>query len=1288
MLGTLRVLDGDRDVALGGPRQQLVLAVLIQAAGSTVATSTLVDSVWGSQPPSSARKTAQVYVSRLRHELGGDRLAGANGGYRLALGPDDVDAWRFEGLAQRARERLASDPRGARQQLEDALGLWRGMPWGELGEHDALQPDVVRLTEQRLLALEDRIEADLELGRARAVVGELEGLVAGRPLREGLRAHLMLALHRSGQSARALEVYDEGRRILGEELGADPSPMLQELHAQILRQDPRLAPDDQAGPAVSVSLAEVANPYRGLEPFRRRDAAVFFGRNALVHTVRDRLVNDRLVAVVGPSGSGKSSVVRAGVLPALDGEGSGWQVATFVPGADPFAGLAGALGRIAAVRNDQLDEVLHGDTLDVLRLVLAARPDGRLLVVLDQFEELFLVTPDALRERFVEGLIEALDDPSSDVSVLVTLRADFLHQPLAHPAFGGRLQAGLVTVPPLTAAGVEQACTGPAAAAGVRVEPELVAELVAAVTHQPGGLPLFQYALTQLFDERAGDVLTKAALDGMGGMRGILARRAEDVHDGLDESQRALARQVFLRLVVLGEGAQDTRRRVSRRELGRLPAGRQAVDLVLERFGRARLLTLDRDDTTGEATVEVAHEALLHAWPRLRGWIDEARDDLRLHHVLSAAALEWHGAERHADFLLTGTRLAQFDEWEPASQVVTTSDEDVFLTASRERHKVLVRKEEERRVHEQELEARSIHRLRQLVGVLIVALVVGAGLTATAMAQRRAAVDLQVEAQVAAQLARARELSAVAVANRQRDPDLAVNLAWHAVHILALADQEIPTDVVASVHWSLQAAGARYPVRDGRVAVLDGPDGPRGVFDVSPEVLMGMGEAVVARELTAQECAEYLGTTTCPEVNGDVVANASWQDLDPPVDDSRPLAGTTVRLVASGLQEFDAVSAIAALRAETGIQIEVDNEPLFWEDLRATGTPISPGLDVGTLSQPAAVLEFGKQGALVDLSAWIPTADLHRDLTAHLVGLGSSSDGQVWGLPFTVNNKSLVWYPIPEFVEAGYEVPTTWTELEVLVDRIEADGRVPWCHGEEDGDASGWPGTDWIEDILLQTEGQATYDAWVSGELPFSSPPVRRAFEQFDELVLAPGRVHRGREAVAELWHVDAKEGLLTSPASCMLFHKPSFVFTSAHWGTEVDAFPLPTTRADGARAVVGGAYLVALNDRPEVRAMVELMVGPAWAEAQASEQYLSVHRNIDTSIYPEYARVVANSLRGAVADGDGVRFDGSDLMPAQVNEAFWAGMVRFVGQGPDNLNEVLADIDAAWAEVEDNGPD
>jgi hypothetical protein len=178
------------------------------------------------------------------------------------------------------------------------------------------------------------------------------------------------------------------------------------------------------------------------------------------------------------------------------------------------------------------------------------------------------------------------------------------------------------------------------------VAPELAAELVAEVADGPGALPLFEYALTERFDARAGGALTLAGYRGIGGLRGALARRADSTYDALRPSEQEVAGQVLLRLVTIGDGVDDTRRRVHRVDLEQLPLAPETVTTVLERFGRARLLAFDRDALSGMGTVEVAHEALLRAWPRLRSWIDEVRDDLRLHDSLAVAAAEWERADR------------------------------------------------------------------------------------------------------------------------------------------------------------------------------------------------------------------------------------------------------------------------------------------------------------------------------------------------------------------------------------------------------------------------------------------------------------------------------------------------------------------------------------------------------------------------------------------------------------------------------------------------------------------
>ena len=291
------------------------------------------------------------------------------------------------------------------------------------------------LTELRLATVEDRIDADLALGRHAAVVGELEMLVAEHPLRERLRGLLMLALYRDGRQAEALRIYQDTRRMLGEELGIEPSPLLQNLESKILQQDPTLdavapvaaapAADATATDATATDVA-VRNPYKGLQPFGEADVGDFFGREAIVEELTLRVADERFVAVVGPSGSGKSSVVRAGLIPAMRSGADRWAIAQMQPGAHPFEEMEVALLRAApeASRVD-LGERRRGDDLDLLRWVLRLLPDeeARLLLVIDQFEELFLLVADEdERARFIRNLVEAVEDPHGRLTVVVTMR--------------------------------------------------------------------------------------------------------------------------------------------------------------------------------------------------------------------------------------------------------------------------------------------------------------------------------------------------------------------------------------------------------------------------------------------------------------------------------------------------------------------------------------------------------------------------------------------------------------------------------------------------------------------------------------------------------------------------------------------------------------------------------------------------------------------------------------------------------------------------------------------------
>ena len=241
ILGPVEAVELDRTIALGGPLQRAVLAILILQRGEVVTSDRLIDELWGERPPATAAKTLQGYVSRLRKVLGADVLVSRGGGYTLAVEAQQVDAERFEQFANEGRAALANgDASAARTLFSSALEIWRGEALADLAFSSFAAREVARLEEARLSALEDRIEADLALGRHRELVGELEELVARHPYRERPRAQLMLALYRSGRQAEALETYREGRRALADELGLEPGPALRALEQRILDHDPTL----------------------------------------------------------------------------------------------------------------------------------------------------------------------------------------------------------------------------------------------------------------------------------------------------------------------------------------------------------------------------------------------------------------------------------------------------------------------------------------------------------------------------------------------------------------------------------------------------------------------------------------------------------------------------------------------------------------------------------------------------------------------------------------------------------------------------------------------------------------------------------------------------------------------------------------------------------------------------------------------------------------------------------------------------------------------------------------
>ncbi len=646
-------------------------------------------------------------------------------------------------------------------------------------------------------------------------------------------------------------------RIIAQATAKNPAARYADVMALVADFRRALAPGAATVPVTELPLV-AANPYKGLRAFQAADAPDFFGREALTERLLARLKEggeaNRFLAVVGPSGSGKSSVVKAGLVPALRRgalPGSDqWFVVEMLPGPHPFEELEIGLLRIAAHQPGGLMEQLRRDERGLARAARLVLPsdESTPLLIIDQFEEVFTLIEDKAEARhFLDSLYAAVTDPRSPVCVIITLRADFYDRPLMHPDFSELMRKRTEVVVPLTTDEFSRAIAGPAERVGAHLEPGLVTDIVADIKEQPGALPLLQYALTELFERREGRLLTRQAYHSIGGVMGALGRRAEEVFTALDQNGQAMACQLFLRLVTLGEGTEDTRRRVLRSELTSLTIEgdpSSAMDAVIEVFGKSRLLSFDRDPLTRNPTVEVAHEALLREWKRLREWLDASRTDVRLQRLLAAAASEWTNANRDASFLLQGTRLAQFEGWAAETNLALTQDERAFLDASlaerqareaeeaaRQRHELEIARKlaetEKRRAEEQTCAAGQLRqRAKFLAGALLVAVVLA---FAAVWLARRAKAERN-NAEYQRQIAFARELSGNAVNNLSADPERSILLALQAVSVSSAGGKPILREVEEALHRAVQASRLQLTLRGhtaGLYRIAFSPDGKR-----------------------------------------------------------------------------------------------------------------------------------------------------------------------------------------------------------------------------------------------------------------------------------------------------------------------------------------------------------------------------------------------------------------------------------------------------------------------------
>ena len=541
-------------------------------------------------------------------------------------------------------------------------------------------------------------------------------------------------------------------------------------------------------------------PFMGLVGFDVGDADLFFGRERLVAEMTGRLAGSSFLGVVGPSGSGKSSAVRAGLIPALSSGAlpgtERWTRVVLRPGAHPLAELDRVL--YAALPPDlrerysaAVTEDRAGDPLSVTAALLptSARP----LIVIDQFEEIFTTTDAPERDRFVAVIERAARDGYA--TVVAAIRADLYGRCADYPVLAELLSTGHVLVGAMSGVEYRRAIEGPARRASLAIDNALVDALVDEVLEQPGALPLLSTALVELWERRQGRAIRLTAYAATGGVRGAVARLAEATYGGLDIGQQQIARGLFIRLAS-GEGDTVVRRRASLAELDAVqnPQVAEVIRTLIE----ARLLTV------GEGSIEVAHEALLREWPRLAEWLEDDRAGRQLREHLTSTAREWQARDHDPAELYRGARLSTAIDWTSQHTLELTETERSFINESRQAA-----------TRESERQRRTNRRLRALLAGAGLALVVAVGTGAVAFLQGQAATQ-------AATVADAQRLGAKALI----EPNLDVSLLLAREGVALDDDSTTRTDLLSAIVRSPSAIGGwRLPISGRPLNVSVSPDG-------------------------------------------------------------------------------------------------------------------------------------------------------------------------------------------------------------------------------------------------------------------------------------------------------------------------------------------------------------------------------------------------------------------------------------------------------------------------------
>jgi WD40 repeat protein/DNA-binding SARP family transcriptional activator len=880
-------LLGQFDVRLNGKRVvipsragQSLLAYLALTAGSVHRRERLAGSLWPDTPEERARKNLRQELWRIRKAIPGEYILADE--YTVTFNRE-ADAW----LDTAVLEATGTDP----GTLASGLALYQGelLP----GFYD----DWLVIERERVQALfeskmESLVAALVQAERWPAVQEQCERWLAFGSAPEPAYRALMLSYGARGDAARVSATYQRCQDDLYRKFGVEPSAETQALYSGLIKSGTapqrtveRTAPELRLREPDEPAPGEP--PFKGLQYFDEPDAGLFFGREGLTAKLVESVCalavpmqsgmqpegRRSLAVVVGASGSGKSSLVRAGLIPALrrrgtaaPGEDQEWRIHVITPTAHPLQALAMALtsGQESVTAAATLMDDLSSEPRSLSLFLARADPHGNTLLVVDQFEELFtLCREDFEREAFIDNLLEATSpEPGAGrVTAVVALRADFYAHLAQYPDLRDVAAHQQEYIGPMTAEELRRAIEEPARRAGWSFDAGLVDLILRDAGDEPGALPLLSHALLETWKRRAGRTLTLQGYAEAGGVRGAIAHTAESVYRSLSSDEQALARDIFLRLTEPGEGTEDTRRRAAIDELTSQTGKARSVRAVLNRLAEARLVIL------AEEFAEVAHEALIREWPTLREWLDQDREGLRLHRRLTEAAQDWVMLERDPGALYRGTSLAQTRDWAALHPAALNEGERAFLAASIESEQ---RVESERIAGQQrELEAArklaEAERQRAEDGARSSALlrlrsriitVMGAG----ALALAAIALFAGARAEGERRLAVSRELSIAALNNLEVDPERSMLLA-----LQALRQSDTP-EARDALHRAVQASRLQLSLRhDGPVEdAVYSPDGSR-IATASDDGFVRVWDATSGAEVLRLETGPAAGVAFSPD---------------------------------------------------------------------------------------------------------------------------------------------------------------------------------------------------------------------------------------------------------------------------------------------------------------------------------------------------------------------------------------------------------------------------------------